>query len=278
MSDHTAEKTNPWHLVEPSPWPIVGAFAGLVTAIGAVLYFHIGDFILLIIGFALMLMTFNGWWRDVIDEAEHRGDHTPSVQTGLRMGMLLFIASEVMFFFAFFWAFYHSSLPILNNVAGPWPPAGIEVLTAAFMDIPALNTLILLTSGATVTLAHHALIEDDRDRLVFWTGATVVLGFIFLGFQILEYHEAAFSLKDGIYPSTFYLATGFHGFHVLIGACFLTVCFFRARKGHFTPGHHVGYEAAAWYWHFVDVVWLFLFVNVYWWGSSSFGHIPTPAG
>ena len=278
MSDHAIEKTHPWHLVEPSPWPIVGAVSGLLTAIGAIIFFHSDNFILLIIGFVLMMVTFMGWWRDVIDEAERRGDHSPQVRSGLRIGMLLFIASEVMFFFAFFWAFFHSSLPILNNVAGPWPPAGIEALTASFSEIPFVNTLILLTSGATVTIAHHALIENDRDKLVFWTGVTVILGFLFLGLQVFEYYEATFGLKDGIYPSTFYLATGFHGFHVFIGACFLTVCYFRAKKGHFKPDQHIGYEAAAWYWHFVDVVWLFLFINVYWWGSAPWGHIPTPAG
>ena len=274
MTDHAVEHNHPWHLVEPSPWPIVGAIAGLVTAIGAVIWFHFDNFILLIVGAALMMITFMGWWRDVIREAEHQNDHSEAVQAGLKIGMLLFIASEVMFFYAFFWAYFHSSLPILNVVAGPWPPKGIEALDASFSEVPFVNTLILLTSGATVTIAHHALIEGQRERLIRWTGVTLLLGFLFLGLQAFEYYEATFGLKDGIYPSTFYLATGFHGFHVFIGACFLTVCFFRARAGHFTPDQHIGFESAAWYWHFVDVVWLFLFINVYWWGSSSFGHNP----
>ena len=270
MSDATS-KQHPWHLVDPSPWPIVGAFAGLTMAVGGIIYMHTHFIWLFLVGVLILLFTFYVWWRDVINEAVVRGDHTAAVRTGLRIGMLLFIASEVMFFFAFFWAYFHSSLPILSRVANIWPPPTIETLEV--WDIPFLNTLILLTSGATVTVAHHAIIEGQQDKVVRYTAITVILGFVFLGFQAYEYSHAAFGLGDGIYPSTFFLATGFHGFHVFIGASFLTVCFFRARKGHFKPDQHVGFEAAAWYWHFVDVVWLFLFVNIYWWGSSSLGHL-----
>ena len=266
-----AVKTHPWHLVDPSPWPILGALAALVTAIGAVIFFHSQNFIVLVAGGVLMMITLMAWWRDVIREGEYKNDHSIPVRKGLRIGMVMFIASEVMFFFAFFWAQYHSSLPILNLVAGPWPPEGIETLNT--FGIPLLNTVILLTSGATITWAHHGLIHGNRNTLLIGTGLSVVLGVIFLGFQAFEYIEATFTLDGGIYPSTFYLATGFHGFHVFVGVVFLTVCFFRAKKGHFTPDHHVGFEAAAWYWHFVDVVWLFLYVSIYFWGSSSFGHI-----
>ena len=136
-----------------------------------------------------------------------------------------------------------------------------------------LNTLLLLTSSLTVTVAHHAILEDDRQKVILWTGITVILGILFLGVQIAEYMHLAFGLSDGIYPSTFYLATGFHGFHVFVGTVFLIVCYFRARKGHFTPDAHIGFEAAAWYWHFVDVVWIFLYINVYWWGSAEIGHL-----
>jgi cytochrome c oxidase subunit 3 len=271
MADASVPK-HPWHLVEPSPWPIIGSIAAFISAVGGIWYMHTGIIWGFVAGMFLVLVTFFGWWRDVIREAEREHHHSVPVRTGLRIGMILFIASEVMFFFAFFWAYFHSSLPILSRVAGPWPPEGIETLST--WGIPFLNTLILLSSGATITWAHHAVVSGERNKVLLGTAATIVLGVTFLGFQAHEYGEAAFGLKDGIYPSTFYLATGFHGFHVFVGVCFLTVCFFRALSGHFKPDQHVGFEAAAWYWHFVDVVWLFLFVNVYFWGSSSFGHIP----
>ncbi len=271
MASDATSKPHHWHVADPSPWPIVGSVAALVMAVGGIIYMHTGFIWGFLLGVVLTMCTMVVWFKDVILEAETPGLHTPPVQVGLRISFLLFIVSEVMFFFAFFWAFFHSSLPILNLVAGPWPPEGIEVLHT--WDIPFLNTLILLSSGATLTIAHHALIENNRDRFLNYTLITVILGFIFLGFQIFEYSVATFGLQDGIYPSTFFLATGFHGFHVLIGAVFLTVCYFRGRSGHFKPDHHVGFEAAAWYWHFVDVVWLFLFINVYWWGSSPLGHL-----
>jgi cytochrome c oxidase subunit 3 len=270
MADHAAKK-HPWHVPEPSHWPIVGTIGAFIAAVGGIIYMHGGVIWGFLLGIVIILVTFYGWWHDDIREAEVEMQHTAPVQTGLRVGMLLFITSEVMFFFAFFWAYYHSSLPILNVVAGPWPPEGIVVLNT--WSIPFLNTLILLTSGATITWAHHAMLEGERQKALIGTAATIILGIIFLGFQAEEYISATFGLKDGIYPSTFYLATGFHGFHVFVGVCFLIVCYFRLHKGHFKPDQHVGYEAAAWYWHFVDVVWLFLFVNIYWWGSSDIGHI-----
>ena len=263
--------SQPWHVPEPSPWPIVGTLAAISTAIGLVLFMHVSSPWLLAIGGILMIVTMIGWWREVIVEANDNQSHTSPVKVGLRIGMLLFILSEVMFFFAFFWAYFHSSLPILNLVAGPWPPKGIDALGAS--GIPMLNTLLLLTSSLTVTIAHHAILDDERDKVVLWTGLTVLLGATFLGVQIYEYAILVFGLGDGIYPSTFYLATGFHGFHVFVGTVFLIVCYFRAQKGHFTRDAHIGFEAAAWYWHFVDVVWIFLYINVYWWGASSFGHI-----
>ena len=198
------------------------------------------------------------WWRDVIREAEHQGHHTPIVQIGMRYGMILFIASEVMFFLAFFWAFFDSSL---YPDTGVWPPAGVETFDP--FDIPLINTMVLLLSGCTCTWAHAALLENDRKNFILGLGVTVLLGAAFTGLQIYEYDHATFGFKDGIYSSTFYMATGFHGFHVLVGTCFLVVCWFRGRAGHFNPEHHFGFEAAAWYWHFVDVVWLFLFICIY---------------
>ena len=270
MADHAIKK-HPWHMVEPSPWPLSGAVAALVMAIGGIWFMHDGGLWLFLTGVGLLLVTFFGWWRDVIREAEIEKHHTGEVQVGLRMGFLWFIASEVMFFFAFFWAYFHASIPALSLVAQTqWPPEGIVPLDT--WTVPFLNTLILLTSGATVTYAHHAVVAGEREKAIAGTFFTVVLGFIFLGFQVYEYVHAAFAIDEGIYPSTFYLATGFHGAHVFIGATFLAVCLYRLRAGHFTPKQHIGFEAAAWYWHFVDVVWLFLFVAVYWWGSTGYVH------
>ena len=269
MSSET--KSHPYHLVDPSPWPVVGTTAALTMALGGIWFMHGGPIYVFLVGVAILLVTFYGWWRDVVGEAQAGIHHTPVVQHGLRLGMVLFIASEVMFFFAFFWAFFNSSVPFLSFAAQPvWPPPGVEPLET--WALPFMNTLVLLTSGATVTYAHHALRSDQRNKLIVGLALTVILGFLFLGTQAYEYADAAFAMKDGIFPSTFYLATGFHGFHVFVGACFLTVCFFRARAGHFTPEQHVGFEAAAWYWHFVDVVWLFLFVWVYWWGGYGYVH------
>jgi cytochrome c oxidase subunit 3 len=262
-------KTHPWHMVEPSPWPMVGSIGAFLAAVGGIWYMHEGPIWGFAAGMAIILFCMFGWWRDVVKEAESGSDHTSVVQTGLRMGMILFIASEVMFFFAFFWAYFNASVPFLSFVASPaWPPEGIAPLPT--WELPFLNTMILLTSGATLTVAHHAIRAGDRQKLVRWLIMTVALGFLFLGTQIYEYGHATFKISDGIYPSTFYLATGFHGFHVFVGACFLLVCTIRASKGHFTEETHIGFEAAAWYWHFVDVVWLFLFIWVYWWGSAGY--------
>lgn len=263
---HAHEQKHPYHLVEPSAWPLIGALSAGVLMAGFVMYMHEVTAIVLPIGLALVLFTMFGWWRQVIKEATFEGHHTPIVQLGLRYGMLLFIASEVMFFVAFFWAYFDASLFPKEATGFQWPPEGVEILDP--FEIPLLNTLILLLSGATVTWAHHALRQGDQKNTVRGLIVTVLLGIIFTTLQAYEYGHAAFGFTDGIYSSTFYMATGFHGFHVIVGTLFLIVCTFRAAKGHFKPDHHFGFEAAAWYWHFVDVVWLFLFSAVYWWGSA----------
>ena len=262
-----AEHKHPYHLVDPSPWPILGAIsAGALTG-GTVLWMHGYGPWLMVVGFLFILACMFVWWRDVIREAVHEGHHNPIVQIGLRYGMALFIASEVMFFSAFFWAYFSAALFPTEAIGHVWPPKSIHPFDP--FHLPFLNTLILLLSGTTVTWAHHSLLHGDRKGLINGLLCTVLLGLSFTGVQAYEYSHAAFAFKDGIYPSTFFMATGFHGFHVIIGTTFLIVCLFRAIKGHFTPTHHVGLEAAAWYWHFVDVVWLFLFVCVYWWGSAG---------
>jgi cytochrome c oxidase subunit III len=261
----SAEKKHDYHLVDPSPWPIFCSLASLLVAIGAVYYFRTKALWLLFASMAVLLYGMFMWFRDVVIEAQHKGDHTPVVQLSHRYGMVLFIASEVMFFVAWFWAFFDSSLFPDQVIGGIWPPKGIQTLDP--WHIPLINTLILLLSGTTVTWAHHAMLENDRKSLIQGLILTVILGAIFTMFQAYEYVHATFKLSTGIYGSTFYMATGFHGFHVLVGTIFLAVCLFRAQKGHYTPEHHFGFEAAAWYWHFVDVVWLFLFAAIYIWGS-----------
>ena len=266
--------SHPYHLVNPSPWPLVGSFALLATVLGAGMAMHkiAGGVPLLIGGFMVILYVMYAWWKDVVHEAEVDKAHTSPVMAGLRVGMVLFITSEVMFFAAFFWAFFNASLfpyaPWTDTWAiadGVWPPVGIETFDA--WHLPFLNTLILLLSGTTVTWAHHALLEGKRDELIKGLWCTVLLGALFSALQAYEYSHAAFGFKDGIYASTFYMATGFHGLHVMIGTIFLAVCLLRTYRGHFNPDQHLGFEFAAWYWHFVDVVWIFLFVFVYWWGG-----------
>ncbi len=277
-----SEQHHDYHLVDPSPWPILGALSALIMFTGVALFIHnypLGS-VLLPIGLCMILYTMYVWWKDVVGEGtEKQGCHTSIVRHGLRLGMLLFILSEIMFFFAFFWSFFKAALdPVLvfegaryifedgvNLIEGVWPPAGIKTFDA--WDIPFINTLVLLLSGTTVTWAHYALLNNDQKNVIRGLTITVILGAIFTSLQVYEYHHAAFGFKDGIYASNFYMATGFHGAHVLIGTIFLTICLIRARKGQFTPEGHLGFEFAAWYWHFVDVVWLFLFAFVYVWGA-----------
>jgi cytochrome c oxidase subunit 3 len=259
-----------YHLVDPSPWPAVGSLSGLFLTGGGVLWMHgygSGPWITLL-GFLGVLTTMFFWWRDVLRES-YTGHHKAVVGRGLRMGMALFITSEVFFFFAFFWAFFWGALYPPATEAISWPPAGVQPVPA--WEIPFLNTMILLLSGMTVTWAHHAVRDNDQPTAFRALLLTVVLGAIFTSFQAYVYYHAiheGFTLSDGIYGSTFYMATGFHGFHVMIGTTFLLVCTIRAYNMTFRPEKHIGFEAAAWYWHFVDVVWLFLFVWVYWWGGS----------
>ncbi len=270
-------KNHDYHILPPSPWPIIGAFTALIMAAGGIMWMHearLGG-VVFYIGLAGVLFTMYGWWAQVIKEA-HAGDHTPVVSLHLRYGMILFIASEVMFFVGWFWAWFDFALfpvPIelsdgvatLTENAAQWPPKGLDVIDP--FGFPLLNTLILLCSGTTVTWAHHSLIHGDRDGLKKGLWLTIILGLIFSAIQAYEYAHAPFPFSGVNYSAAFYMATGFHGFHVLVGTIFLIVCLARAYKGHFTPRQHFGFEAAAWYWHFVDVVWLFLFISIYVWGS-----------
>lgn len=258
---------HPFHLVDPSPWPFFASVAAFSCAVSAVLYFHMFFYgkSLLIISFLFIFLIMFVWWRDITRESTFEGHHTGSVQQGLRYGILLFIVSEIFFFVAFFWAFFHNSLSPSIEVGSIWPPKGIYVLNP--WQIPFLNTLILLLSGCTVTWCHHSLVSSLYKQSIISLILTIILAILFTSLQIYEYKVADFRLSDGIYGSTFYMATGFHGFHVLIGTISLIVCLNRMVNSHLTQEHHFGFESSAWYWHFVDVVWLFLFVSIYWWGG-----------
>nr|YP_009312353.1 cytochrome c oxidase subunit III [Devario devario]BAV71867.1 cytochrome c oxidase subunit III [Devario devario] len=259
-----AHQAHAYHMVDPSPWPLVGAVAALFTTFGLVIWFHHHSITLVMIGLVLMLLTMLQWWRDIIREGTFQGHHTLPVQNGLRYGMILFIISEVFFFSGFFWAFYHLS-SLTTSLPGAWPPTGLVPLNP--LEVPLLNTTVLLASGVSVTWAHHSLMEGERKQTIQSLALTIILGLYFTALQAMEYYEAPFTIADGAYGSTFFMATGFHGLHVIIGSTFLAVCLLRQIKYHFTSEHHFGFEAAAWYWHFVDVVWLFLYVSIYWWGS-----------
>nr|YP_009317676.1 cytochrome c oxidase subunit III [Melophus lathami]AOY34849.1 cytochrome c oxidase subunit III [Melophus lathami] len=260
-----AHQAHSYHMVDPSPWPILGATSALLTASGLTMWFHHNSPRLLILGLLSTALVMFQWWRDIVRESTFQGHHTPTVQKGLRYGMALFITSEAFFFLGFFWAFFHSSLAPTPELGGQWPPVGIKPLNP--MEVPLLNTAILLASGVTVTWAHHSITEANRKQAIQALSLTVLLGLYFTALQAMEYYEAPFTIADGVYGSTFFVATGFHGLHVIIGTTFLLVCLLRLIKYHFTSGHHFGFEAAAWYWHFVDVVWLFLYISIYWWGS-----------
>nr|YP_009483987.1 cytochrome c oxidase subunit III [Pomacea bridgesi]YP_009563677.1 cytochrome c oxidase subunit III [Pomacea diffusa]ART65950.1 cytochrome c oxidase subunit III [Pomacea bridgesi]QAX27147.1 cytochrome c oxidase subunit III [Pomacea diffusa] len=256
---------NPFHLVEFSPWPLTASVGALFLTSGLAGWMHGYSILTLGLGLLLIGFTMFQWWRDVIREGTFQGFHTMQVSKGLRWGMILFITSEVCFFFAFFWAFFHSSLAPSTDLGSCWPPLGICALNP--FEVPLLNTGVLLASGVTVTWAHHALMEGGLKEALQSLLATVILGVYFTFLQAGEYFEASFSIADSVYGSTFFVATGFHGLHVLIGTSFLLVCLMRVWLQHFSVGHHFGFEAAAWYWHFVDVVWLFLYLSIYWWGA-----------
>lgn len=288
-----AQEPSHYYVPPHSHWPIIGSIGLFLSVLGAVNIIHENNlgYYLLLAGALTLILMMVGWFSSVIRESQE-GLYSAQLDRSFRWGMAWFIFSEVMFFAAFFgalfyarmlsvpwlgglgdkasthmlWENFHATWPLLNNPDPKKFPDTLEAMSA--WGIPAVNTLILLTSGATVTWAHHALKNNHRLHLILGLLATVLLGFTFLGFQVYEYHEAYthFNLKlsTGIYGSTFFMLTGFHGAHVTIGAIMLSVILLRCLKGHFTSEKHFGFEAAAWYWHFVDVVWLMLFIFVYW--------------
>nr|ADZ56266.1 cytochrome c oxidase subunit III [Bryodema luctuosum luctuosum] len=261
----TNNSNHPFHMVDYSPWPLMGSIGMMMMLMGLTSWFHMYNINLLMIGMMTTILATIQWWRDVIRESTFQGLHTKLVSMGMRWGMILFIVSEVLFFISFFWAFFNSSLSPTIELGMTWPPMGIQSFNP--MHIPLLNTVILLASGVTVTWTHHSIMESNYSQTTQGLFFTVLLGVYFTMLQMYEYWDAPFTIADAVYGSTFFVATGFHGLHVIIGLLFLLTCFIRHLMNQFSPSHHFGFEAAAWYWHFVDVVWLFLYLSIYWWGS-----------
>ena len=269
MTNLTRSKfqAHPFHLVSPSPWPLYTCIALLTLTTSGVLTMHgfSNANLFLTSAFVAVILSMSFWWRDVISEGTYLGNHTLAVQKGLNMGVALFIVSEALFFLAIFWAFFHSALSPTVELGAQWPPMGIEAINP--FELPLLNTVILLSSGVTVTYAHHSLIEGNRKGTLYGLVATVLLAIVFTGFQGVEYNVSSFTISDGAFGTCFYFGTGFHGLHVMIGTAFLAVGLWRVLAYHLTDNHHLGFESAILYWHFVDVVWLFLFISIYYWGS-----------
>jgi len=260
-------QAHPFHLVSPSPWPILTCITLFTLTNSGVLTMHNFNnaYFLPLLAFISLILAMSFWWRDVISEGTYLGNHTLAVQKGLNMGVALFIVSEALFFLAIFWAFFHSALSPTIELGAQWPPMGIEAINP--FELPLLNTVILLSSGFTVTYAHHSVISGDRKGALNGLIITVLLALIFTGFQAVEYSVSSFTISDGIYGSCFYFGTGFHGLHVMIGTAFIAVGLWRVLAYHSTDNHHLGLESGILYWHFVDVVWLFLFISIYYWGS-----------
>lgn len=271
-----------FQLVEPSPWPLIGSLRALRVTSGFVRWFFGLGIFSLLWSFILIILTIINWWRDVIRESLFIGYHTSFVKNLIRSSIIFFIVSEVIFFFSFFWGYFHRSLSPSPDLGGVWPPTGVSALDA--FGIPLLGTVILLTSRGILTFGHHrTLIEEgiifSSNKFEFWNSRKcslegvllrIILGVLFLKVQFREYQDTSYFIRRRVYGSIFFLATGFHGLHVILGVLFLGVIFFRIMNYHFSINHHVGFEGRVWYWHFVDVVWLFLFIIVYWWGNRFF--------
>nr|YP_009859744.1 cytochrome c oxidase subunit III [Antodynerus aff. limbatus YN]QKK69251.1 cytochrome c oxidase subunit III [Antodynerus aff. limbatus YN] len=254
---------HPYHLVTISPWPIFLSFNLLFLLMGFIKWFYFFNHYLLLFSLILMLIIQFQWWRDVTRESTFQGCHTMYVMNNIRMGMILFITSEIFFFISLFWTYFHSALAPSIEIGLMWPPKGIKMFNP--YDIPMLNSIILITSGLTISWSHNMMIMNKFKISYFSLLQTIMLGIIFSLFQYIEYYEAPFTISDSCFGSIFFLTTGFHGIHVIIGTLFLMICLIRMQLNHFSKNHHFGYEAAIWYWHFVDIVWLFVYTWIYWW-------------
>nr|YP_003734785.1 cytochrome c oxidase subunit III [Spathius agrili]ACJ06259.1 cytochrome c oxidase subunit III [Spathius agrili] len=253
---------HPYHLVTLSPWPLLCSLSFINLMMGVVKWLYTHDNLLMFNGYLLLVIMLFQWWRDVIRESTYQGNHTSEVISGLRLGMVLFILSEVMFFLSFFWTYFHMFLSPSVEFGGVWPPKELIVFNP--YNIPLLNTLILLSSGVFITWCHYSILSGNYDSSIYSILMTIGLGYLFVFFQYIEYNESYFSMSDSVYGSIFFLVTGFHGLHVIIGALFIFICWKRLSLKHYSFTHHFGFEASSWYWHFVDVVWLFLYIFIYW--------------
>nr|WDY84620.1 cytochrome c oxidase subunit III [Macrodiprion sp. 2 GYN-2022c] len=257
---------HPFHLVNYSPWPLMSSLSVMILLLGSIKLFNFKTTNMLLLGLFITILIMIQWWRDIIRESTFQGLHTSNVLEGMKIGMILFIVSEIFFFLSFFWAFFHNSLSPSVEVGSMWPP--INIFPFNPYEIPLLNTIILVSSGATITWAHHSLMNNLKNETLKSLMLTILLGITFSLLQYYEYMEAPFTISDSVYGSTFFMTTGFHGLHVLIGTTFLSICYLRIYNNHFSLLHHFGFEAAAWYWHFVDVIWLFLYISIYWWSIN----------
>nr|YP_010879017.1 cytochrome c oxidase subunit III [Batracomorphus nigromarginattus]WHE42669.1 cytochrome c oxidase subunit 3 [Batracomorphus nigromarginattus] len=253
-----------FHMVNNSPWPVLISFSMLLLTTSAVVWMHKNNPYMLIMSLILTIMLSSQWWRDIIRESTFQGIHNKKIIKLMKWGMMMFILSEIMFFISFFWTFFHMSLSPSIEMGLNWPPMGIEPMKP--MNIPLLNTVILMSSGVSITLAHNFIMNKMLSKTIKMMWITIFLGVYFSIIQLYEYMECSFSISDSVFGSTFFLMTGFHGIHVIIGTMFLIVSTIRLKMLHFTKNHMVGYEASAWYWHFVDIIWLMLYISVYWWG------------
>nr|WEG22882.1 cytochrome c oxidase subunit III [Diprion sp.] len=256
---------HPFHLVDYSPWPLLSSFSVMIMLMGMIKWFNFKLMNMLILGIMITILIMYQWWRDMIRESTFQGLHTSNVIKGLKLGMILFIVSEIFFFLSFFWTFFHSSLSPSIEIGSTWPPMNITPFNP--YEIPLLNTIILVSSGATITWTHHSIMNNMKKESLNSLMLTILLGMIFSYLQWYEYKQSSFTMADSIYGSTFFISTGFHGIHVIIGTIFILINYTRINNNHYSKMHHLGFEAASWYWHFVDVVWLFLYISIYWWST-----------
>nr|ALO64751.1 cytochrome c oxidase subunit III [Andrena nigroaenea] len=254
---------HPFHMVTMSPWPMLTSINIMNMLLGMVLLMYLKMTSLLMASTLTLILCLFQWWRDVIRESTFQGYHTFMVTKLIKMSMILFIISELMFFVAFFWTYFHSSIAPSIEIGMTWPPTSIKQINP--YNIPLLNSVVLVSSGITITWTHYALLNEKMAETKISFILTIILGVYFTFLQIIEYFETTFCFNDSIYGSIFFMTTGFHGSHVNIGLMFLSTCFMRLSMNHFSKMHHLHFETASWYWHFVDIIWLFLYITIYWW-------------
>nr|ALO64526.1 cytochrome c oxidase subunit III [Andrena semilaevis] len=258
-----SNSNHPFHMVTLSPWPILTSINIMNTFMSMILFIYMKMTSIMLMSMFTLILCLMQWWRDVIRESTYQGYHTLTVTKLIKMSMILFIISELMFFVAFFWTYFHSSIAPSIEIGMTWPPTSIKQLNP--YNIPLLNSVVLISSGMTITWTHYSMLTEKMTETKISFLMTIILGMYFTFLQIIEYFEATFCFNDSIYGSIFFMTTGFHGSHVNIGLIFLSSCFMRLTKNHFSKIHHLHFETASWYWHFVDIIWLFLYITIYWW-------------